>query len=464
MRGSCLTDATIQALLEGSLSQSGAAHVDDHIEACADCRGLVADAARCMFTDGARRGATLVPGDRVERYEIQEIVGLGGMSVVYAAWDRQLGRRVALKLLRPGLAQAQPLQEARALARVSHPNVVAVYDAGMFGAEVFLAMELVQGETLARWLRARTRPWREVLRVLLEAGRGLTAAHDAGLVHRDFKPHNVLIGADGRVRVTDFGLARFGGGEPEAPGSERTPRGGDLTRLTRTSVFVGTPAYMAPEQLTRGEASPLTDQFGFCVTAYEAFYGERPFGGDTLESLTDAVCAGRLCAAPSRSRVPARLRSVLMRGLRVQAPARHASMKDLLAQLERAARRRVTPVLGVGVALAAAAVLAAIALGAGPPSAPARGGTRSGPVASASAAPTANPTTTAHAHAGERDTSSTTEVTLPVGHEASISETPPPPRQHRRRARRVERQSPRIAAQPEHAPDDTALLEPPWAR
>jgi eukaryotic-like serine/threonine-protein kinase len=262
-------------------------------------------------------GPVLERGDVLGRYFILDRLGSGGMGIVYAAYDPELDRKVAIKLLRPGRAGAEAgarlLREAQAMARLSHPNVLAVHDVGTFGDQVFVAMELVDGADLRQWLAASPRSEREVLDVFLKAGRGLAAAHAAGLVHLDFKPANVLVGRDGRVRVADFGLAQAEGGE-ESGGA-------------------GTRGYMAPEQLTSQPVDARTDQFSFCVSLYEALYGARPFAPDSFE-VEDS---------PPGSRVPIRLRRLLLRGLAPDPAGRFASMDDLLAALEndpRPVRRR----------------------------------------------------------------------------------------------------------------------------
>src|SRR5262245_37690244 len=208
------------------------------------------------------------------------------MGVVYAAYDPELDRRVALKLLHAGgsvEARKRLLREAQAMARLAHPNVIAVHDVGTWGDEVFVAMEFVEGPTLAERVRDEEPGWREVLDLYLQAGEGLAAAHVAGIVHRDFKPQNALVGRDGRVRVLDFGLARGTGALPpreaeEGPDSGAAP-GLLVTPLTRSGSRMGTPAYMSPEQFEGLPADELSDQFSFCVALYEALYGERPFGG-----------------------------------------------------------------------------------------------------------------------------------------------------------------------------------------
>src|SRR4051812_10268762 len=248
-------------------------------------------------------GEPLPRGSAVGRYVVLERIGSGGMGVVYAAYDPELDRKVALKLLRPdragaaGEAALRLQRGAQAIARLSDPHVVAVYDAGTFGDQVFVAMELMEGRTLRQWLGEGKRGWREIVDVFVAAGRGLAAAHAAGLVHRDFKPDNVLLGTDGRVKVADFGLARPvgdadpGGGEAalmESPGS----RGLLATPLTEWGVAMGTPAYMAPEQLRGERADARSDQFSFCVALWEALYGRKPFAGESFREMLDAERRG----------------------------------------------------------------------------------------------------------------------------------------------------------------------------
>ena len=260
------------------------------------------------------------------------------MGVVYAAFDPDLERRVAVKVLPDGsahhAARERLLREARAMARLAHPNVVHVYEVGSAGARDFVAMELVDGDTLAHWLRAARRDRADIVAAFLAAGAGLAAAHAAGVVHRDFKPHNVLRWRDGRVQVVDFGLAR-GVGEIE-------------------SSFVGTPAYMAPEQWRGVPVGPAADQFAFCVAVWEALAGVRPFDG-TSEEIRAAVVRGP--ASLDDRAVPSGLRAVLRRGLAVDPDARFPTMDALLAAIARTRRKRALPI-----ALGVAAVGAAIAL------------------------------------------------------------------------------------------------------
>ncbi|MDC0670273.1 serine/threonine-protein kinase [Nannocystis radixulma] len=309
-------------------------------------------------------GDALVRGTSIGRYVVLSKIGSGGMGVVYAAYDPELDRKVALKLLRVDPRVSEPnvdartrlLREAQALARLSHPNVVAVHDVGAVGERVWLAMEFVEGHTLGEWGESAARSWRDVVDVMLRAGQGLAAAHASGLVHRDFKPDNVMVAHDGRVRVMDLGLARVrpehGMNEPVAasdgvvgaPGEPRL-----LARVTVQGTVLGTPAYMAPEQFHDAEVDAAADIFAFCVTFWEALYGERPFPGATLAELVANVTAGKLRPPPRGRRVPAWLRRVLERGLAVAPQQRWLSMQALLTALDRGrARRRRLALLIVG--------------------------------------------------------------------------------------------------------------------
>ncbi|MDB4966697.1 MAG: hypothetical protein JWN44_2386 [Myxococcales bacterium] len=303
--------------------------------------------------------ATLERGAELGRYIVLGRLGGGGMGVVYSAYDPELDRKLAVKLLRPEVMadQSRLRREAQAMARLQHPNVIAVYDVGLFYDRVFVAMELVDGTTLARWLEEGQRSWAEVVEVFRQAGGGLAAAHAVGLVHRDFKLANVLIGHDGRVRVVDFGLARSLGSSSELtdlPGLT-SPASQSLTlneTMTRTGALLGTPTYISPEQFRGEPADARSDQFSFSVALYRALYGERPFGGGDLSEIAAEVGSGRLRAPPKDSRVPTWLRDVVLRGLATEADRRWPSMDALLAALARdpakVRRRRML----VGAALA----------------------------------------------------------------------------------------------------------------
>ncbi|MEM7151690.1 MAG: protein kinase [Myxococcota bacterium] len=319
----------------------------------------------------------------IGRFAVLDRIGAGGMGTVYAAYDDTLDRKVAVKVLHGTAseeARERMLREARAMARLSHPNIVTVHEVGEHEGRVFLAMEFVRGRSLDQWIHEQDepRPWRETLEVFARAGEGLVAAHEAGLVHRDFKPHNVVQGDDGMVKVLDFGVAF-----PTAPAGPSTPREGlpetssvnEEQSLTRTGAIVGTPAYMAPEQLMAKPATAASDQFAFCVSLYEALHGERPFAGKRLEALIDAVCEGRLREPPPGSTVPAWVRAIVRRGLSTDPADRFESMRALLEALGRdpaLARRRW---LG-GLAVAGLAVVGSFGLAAlqkQPPAEPCQG-------------------------------------------------------------------------------------------
>jgi tetratricopeptide (TPR) repeat protein len=351
----------------------GAAAVEPHLDACPVCRATVArllalasgvddgDAPGPPAEDG---GGLLSPGARVGRYEVVDLVGAGAMGTVYAARDPELRRTVALKLLRPELGRgpraaalrARLAREARVLARISHPNVITVYDTGAVGDQIFVAMELVAGGTLRAWAGQAPRSWQEILDAYLAAGRGLAAAHAAGVVHRDFKPDNVLVGADGRVRVTDFGLSRVRWDDPP-PGPEGgADRAPPSRSTTSTHALAGTPVYMAPEQLAGGEADARSDLFSFCVALHEALYGARPFAGSTVEELRASVRAP-VPDPPPGARVPRWIRRVLVRGLAADPAARYPSMAALIDALARdpGRMRRRAGVAAIGALLVAAA-------------------------------------------------------------------------------------------------------------
>jgi tRNA A-37 threonylcarbamoyl transferase component Bud32 len=279
-------------------------------------------------------------GDRIGRYEIEAELGAGGMGIVYAAIDTVLGRRVALKLVRPGsggaVAGARLLREAQSLARLSHPNVVSVFDVGTAGDEVYIAIELVDGVSLGAWAAAAPRTPAQILDAMRAAGRGLAAAHAADVVHRDFKPDNVLVGKDGVVRVSDFGLARaVDDGDDDAP----VPAQVLTTALTRTGAVIGTPAYMAPEQIDGAAVSAAADQFSYCVALFELLFGARPFAGDSVGALR-AVIAAQAIAVHPPVRLPARVLAAIRRGLREDPAARHPSMQALLDELRPPGSRR----------------------------------------------------------------------------------------------------------------------------
>jgi serine/threonine protein kinase/tetratricopeptide (TPR) repeat protein len=377
----------------------GAPHVPDLKDVTAET--AAAPGGPALRRRAAREApAKLVRGARIGRYEVIEELGSGGMGVVYRARDAELDRDVALKLVTADAAheneshgKARLLREAQALAQLAHPNVTAIFDVGRFEGGVFLAMELVDGESLETWMKAEPHDWRDVVALFRDAGRGLEAAHAAGLVHRDFKPSNVMIGTDQRVRVLDFGLARAASATPSieitgsgalpgslapgVPGVPGVPAGstpqpasdldfdewqrsstGSLLEapVTQFGAIIGTPPYMAPEQHLGAVGDARSDQFSFCVSFYQALYGERPFYGASRDQLRDAICAGKLSPIPAGAKVPGWIRQILLRGLSVSPEARWPSMGALLDALAHDPARRWRRLGAVGGVLALAAI------------------------------------------------------------------------------------------------------------
>jgi tetratricopeptide (TPR) repeat protein len=295
------------------------------------------------------------------------------MGEVYSAYDPELDRKIALKILNSDADRdgarggGRLLREAKAIARLRHGNVVVVHDTGSFDDRVFIAMEYVEGQTLASWLAAAPRTQDEILELFVAAGRGLQAAHAAGLVHRDFKPQNVMVGDDGEVRVTDFGLARAidTAAEPDANGGAKRAGSADPA-LTQTGELLGTPLYMSPEQFAAQRTDARTDQFSFCVALYQALYGQHPFGGTNLAELMAAVAEGRVQPPPPKAAVAPWLRRVLLRGIAPRPDDRFPSMDALLAALRRdtAGRRPRWLAAGGGIVVIVAAATASYLSGA----------------------------------------------------------------------------------------------------
>ena len=337
---SCLDDRAIHAWVGNALPEPQRETVRAHLDSCDTCRDLVASVLDGQWI-----------GQAAGRYQLVELIGAGAMGEVYRAEDPELGRDIAIKILHPGGSQQRLLREAQAMAKLAHANVMRIYDVGTVDDRVFLAMELVKGPTLRAWL-ATAHAQRDVIATLRLAGTGLAAAHAAELIHGDFKPDNVLVADDGRVLVTDFGLARLITDEPVSGDPRRRPTETSSPVLEgATHNVVGTPAYMAPEQLDGGPATAASDQFSFCVTLFEALVGERPFKGSDVEALR--ASQARL-VVPSLPRSLARL---LQRGLAVDPAARFASMTELLEELEQPRRTQFLVAGGMLVAGVAAAVL-----------------------------------------------------------------------------------------------------------
>ncbi|HFE44290.1 MAG TPA: serine/threonine-protein kinase, partial [Nannocystis exedens] len=305
---------------------------------------------------------------QIGRFRVLEWLGAGGMGVVYAAYDDRLDRKVAVKVLQPKIAdrtsKARLQREAQAMARVSHPNIVSVHEVGDDGESLYIAMEFVRGESLATWIRD-PHPWREVVEVFSQAGQGLAAAHAAGLVHRDFKPENAILGEDGRVKVLDFGLATASTASATVTVEDPSTRETDDNRcLTRTGALLGTPAYMSPEQIEGKEVTPASDQFSFFAALHEGLYGIRPFSGDNLALLFANVLEGKVVDPPPLIDIPAWLRKVLLRGLAREPEARFPSMEEALAALlaDPRVRRRRWLLGSALVALAGGGILSAVLL------------------------------------------------------------------------------------------------------
>jgi eukaryotic-like serine/threonine-protein kinase len=320
-------------------------------------------------SDGRERAAPLPDDTRIGRYRIVGLLGSGGLGNVYRAHDPALARDIALKVLhqrfdadeRETVRHRRLLQEGQALAQLSHPNVVTVYDVGTRGDLVFIAMQLVHGQSLDAWLDAG--PSRgDRLRVLIAAGRGLAAAHAAGVTHGDFKPANVMVSRDGQVRIVDFGLARSIRDDAAGEGAARSVAGIDAERgaarddASHPTALLGTPGYLAPE-LLRGEGTADTraDQFSFAVTAFVALTGKMPYAGQTLAEYDRSLSSGHREAWPAG--VPARLCRVVERGLALSPADRYPDLHALLDALEAVARPRRRG--GVWVAVSAAGVLLA---------------------------------------------------------------------------------------------------------
>ncbi len=295
---------------------------------------------------------------RIGRFAIIRRIGAGGMGTVYAAYDEQLDRKVAVKIINARTAASQTAQlrlkrEAQAMARLSHPNVITVHEVGEFDDQVFVAMEFIHGDSLDAWIRGQP-PWSEVVEVFIQAGRGIDATHQAGLVHRDLKPHNIMRAEDGTVKVLDFGLARTDGEstpnpEPAELGLDESGSAFDDV-LTRTGALVGTPAYMAPELIRGDAADPRSDQFGFCVALYEALYRCTPFEATSLPDLLKNVLEHRLRPVPTTGKVPAWVHRIVVRGLSLSPKERWPSMLALVEALERdpaRVRRRWVAALGL---------------------------------------------------------------------------------------------------------------------
>ncbi|MFO0613016.1 MAG: protein kinase [Polyangiaceae bacterium] len=378
----CPDENTFAAFVDGDLPAEERASVVQHVDTCESCRSVLSDLARLRSgvsrvaeasgvtsvepeasavgprhshdepdaagareSGGRAEGAPAsggAPAEFAGRYQIESTLGRGGMGVVYRAWDPVLARRVALKRIRPDRADESAgdrmLREARAMAAISHPNVVQVYDAGVVERDVWIAMELVEGEPLSALLaRDRLEP-RAVMKLFREAARGLERAHAAGILHRDFKPSNVFVSSSGAVKVGDFGLSRV----DRALASRTPPNPFDQAPATsepaetRAGTILGTLQYMAPEQMLGHAVDARADQFSFAVALYHALFGEFPFRGATIEELR-AAFVWRSARAPEELRgAPPSWMPILLRALAVHPEERFATMSDFLSALDAA--------------------------------------------------------------------------------------------------------------------------------
>jgi tetratricopeptide (TPR) repeat protein len=338
---------------------------------------VAADVGDAATTPGAKPQGTRRPvgsvrrGDSIGRFLVLDVIGQGGMGSVVSAHDPQLDRRVAIKVLHAFSkelgdtnARARMLREAQAMARLQHPNVAVVHEVGEDHGRVYIAMELVKTGTLREWL-ADDRSWAEVVGLYIQAGRGLAAAHRAGLVHRDFKPDNVLVTEDGTAKVTDFGLASGAAAielDVTQPSHDATATTLLDVTLTRTGAVMGTPFYMAPEQHEDANVDASADQFAYCVALWEALYGARPFAGDSLAALAIAAQSGTVDEPPAARRrlVPAAIEKTLRTGLEVSPSKRHESMDVLIDRLNTAAaapRRRNWTLAGAALVVVAGAAI-----------------------------------------------------------------------------------------------------------
>ncbi|MEM9460161.1 MAG: serine/threonine-protein kinase [Myxococcota bacterium] len=396
MASACLDDATIARLAHGEVEEAERREILAHADGCEDCRALLVALARpsppsdertevtqdqtILASDAVGRAiAHPEPGDVIDHYTVVDVLGSGAMGLVVRARDSELGRDVALKLLinvsirlPPSVhvgsddAERRLVREAQAMAQLSHPNVVTVHAVGRYRGGVYIAMELVVGQTLRQWCDAQTRSWEEIVRAFVQAGEGLAAAHAADLVHRDFKPDNVLVRDDGRVLVSDFGLA----GVAETFSSVESPDSLELgTNLTRTGAVMGTPRFMAPEQHEgRRDVDARADQFAFGVALYHALYGCYPFEGKSMAALRLSVSSGIVRRPPVRVDVPRAVWRALQRCIEPEPEDRYPDMRAVLRDLRRVLdapgrRRRMIVLGGIGTAMLGGGLALGLGLG-----------------------------------------------------------------------------------------------------
>lgn len=352
----CPSDEELFSLALGELSVEKRELMEAHIRHCSSCREVLAETLLSL-EGGEPQEETSDEFPRLDRYVLKKVIGSGGAGIVYLALDPALDREVAIKLLRAGETSVPDLhrrllREARAIARLTHTNVVTAYDVGESGSDVFIVLEYCPGGSLEAWLKEHEPTQAQILGKLIQAGKGLAAAHAREMVHRDFKPHNVLVRASGEACVTDFGLANFDDEQRQS----RFAMDSTIDAATQTRGIMGTPTYMAPEVLAGEKADPLADQFSFCVTAYVALNGRHPFGvtkSTTLVELINRVQGGLYEAC--NPEIPDNIAKALERGLKARPEERFASMPELLGVLSQRQAALPWPWLLVGAVVLAAA-------------------------------------------------------------------------------------------------------------
>ncbi|TNE50812.1 MAG: serine/threonine protein kinase [Deltaproteobacteria bacterium] len=342
----CPDENQLMALTQGLLSDDEVRQLDNVLDQCTHCSELMVALAQDLspYNSGDYPEPDALPPVAIGRYNVKQMLGSGGMGVIYEAYDEDNQRPVALKLIRPDVLdpyrreahRARMLREARLLASLHHPNIPNIYEVGTWNDQVFLAMQLVSGTNMRQWLDQANPDWTDIVAAYLRAGEGVVAAHNANIVHRDIKPDNILVEDTGNVYITDFGLARLDQTTISSIGMHSAPhRPPALLSLTGTGDILGTPAYMPPEQYKGQGVSKRSDQFSFCVSLYEALYGMRPFAGQTMEELIQAAQDGRVFR-PRFSEIPNDVLQVLIRGMHPVPRERYGSMRELLTALDNA--------------------------------------------------------------------------------------------------------------------------------
>lgn len=321
----CLGDQDVIRFLEGRSDKTEIDRIDFHLDKCLDCRQIIG--ALGSNAETYCHNTSLQPGEKLASYTILRRVGRGAMGEVYEAEDESLQRQVALKLIHAVDSKDSIRDEARVIAQINHPNVVTVYEVGEHQGILFIAMEFVIGQTLSEWIE-KDHPLSSLLDVLIQAGDGLYAAHRSDIVHRDFKPDNILVGEDGRVRVTDFGLA--------TPESESFIHGTSQLRdplVSSKGELIGTPAYMSPEQFRGEKATHLSDQFAFGIVCWEVLFKQMPFSGQSIEALSKAVIDGQMRGTQTGNRKNRQLKHVFAKMLSSLDTHRFESMSQVLLRL-----------------------------------------------------------------------------------------------------------------------------------